>query len=336
MNDKKRHHFISQTYLRSFGRQDGKLCVYSKDKPARPWWAATDTIAFENYYYSQPTPDGGQDNNRLEDHFSSIENGWRSLVAKLGKREIDVRDFENLLLFTIVHRVRVPTARDASERMLAESVRMTARHLNDHNLLPPPPANLTFDELDRMMVVSIDPHKSIHAMVDFAKGFGTVLSAVGFEILENETEEKFVTSDNPVIYFDPSLSTQSLQPYNIDRTRMEIELIFPVTPRLALWGHSKLKEATRGHRVPAYRSITDKHFVRRANVLSARFAHRFLFAQEDRHQRLIAKYASTSPVLSVRHVRTGKGRGIFGQMVFGARTQKPKWPRPIQQARRAV
>jgi Protein of unknown function (DUF4238) len=135
LNQKKKHHYVAQTYLRGFCNPEGKGCVYSKDRPTKSWWAAPETIAFEKYYYSQPLPDGGQDNNRLEDFFSSIEDRWPTLVSKIQHRERHEGGLDQLLLFAMMHRVRVPTARDAAEKMLAESVRMIARHLNDRGEL---------------------------------------------------------------------------------------------------------------------------------------------------------------------------------------------------------
>jgi hypothetical protein len=325
LNQKKKHHYVAQTYLRGFGNPNGKVCVYSKDKPAHSWWAAPDTIGFEKYYYSQPLPDGGQDNNGLEDVFSSIEEGWPSLISKIQNHERHEGGLNQLVLFAMLHRVRVPTARDAAEKMLAESVRMTARHLNDHGQLPAPPAGLTFDELDGLMVVSIDPHRSIHAMVDFARGMGTIIDAIGFKILENKTSEGFITTDNPVVYFDPTISPTSMQPYNIDRGRMDIEFMFPLTPKFMLWGHSMIKPSPGQHRTASYQDVHDKQFVRRANVLSARFANRLIFSDKSHHQPLVRKYAGTSPVVSVTHVKTEAGRGILTQHVFGKREPKPKW-----------
>ncbi len=228
------------------------------------------------------------------------------------------------MLFAIIHRVRVPTARDAAERMLAESVRMTSRHLHDRGELPPTPPGLTFEYFDQHTVISIDPHKSIHAMADLAKGMNKIIGSIGFEILENRTDEGFITSDNPVIYFDPIVSAGSLQPYNINRRRMDIEFMFPITPRFILWGHSILKPKFNQRTTP-YRVVTDKQFVRRANVLTARFANRMIFSNEARHQPLVKKYAGTSPVVSVAHMKTATGRGIFVQSVFGKREHKPKW-----------
>jgi hypothetical protein len=130
---------VAQTYLRGFCNPDGKVCVYLKDRPKDPWWADPDTVAFERYYYSQPLPDGGRENNRLEDFFSSLEDRWPAVISKVQNREPLGPQFQDLPSFIIMHRVRVPAARDAVEATLAESVRMTARHLNDCGELPTPP-----------------------------------------------------------------------------------------------------------------------------------------------------------------------------------------------------
>jgi hypothetical protein len=324
LNQKKRHHYISQTYLRGFCNEAGKVCAYSKDKPAQPWWAAPETIAYENYYYSQPTPDGGQDNNGIEDYFSSIENDWPALVSNIEQRKRHEGGLDCLMLFATMHRVRVPAARDAIEKMLAETVRMTGRHLNDLGELPPPPGGLTFEYLDQHTVISIDPHKSIHAMADLAKGMEKIARSIGYEIIENRTSESFITSDNPVIYFDPTATERTLQPYNIDRRRMDIEFMFPITPRFLLWGHSSLRSK---YPNTPYRAVTDKKFIKRANVMAAQFGHRMLFSHELRHQPLAKKYANRSPVLSATHLRTPTGRGLVFQKIFGKREAKPKWGR---------
>jgi Protein of unknown function (DUF4238) len=320
VTEKKGHHFVAQTYLEGFCNEAGKVRVYWKDDPAKHWWALPESVGFENYYYSQPTPDGGQDNNRLEDLFSSIETNWPAVIAKIRRREHPNNWLDNLLLFALMHRVRVPTMRNAAERMLAEAVRMTARHLNDLAELPAPPAGLTFEYLDKNLKISIDPHKSIHAMLDFAKGVNKIFQIVGYKLIENKTSEAFITSDNPVIYFDPAIPPELMHPYSIDRQRLDVELMFPINSHLMLWGHSKLKRASL-----SYQHVTDTKFVKRANILAARFANRMVFSNVAYHQPLIEKYGNLSPVISVTHLETPTGRAVIARFVFGKREPMPKW-----------
>ena len=315
---------MAQTYLRAFCNPGGKVCVYLKDRPKTPWWADPDTVGFENYYYSQPTSDGGRDNNRLENFFSSLETRWPDVFSKIQNKEPLGKHFKDLLTFVIMHRVRVPTARDAVELSLAEAVRMTARQLNDCGRLLPLPEGLTFEYLDQHLAISIDPHRSILAMADLAKGVAKILDTIGFEILENNTSEGFITTDNPVIYFDPTADSTLLEPYNISRERLDIEFMFPITPRFLLWGHSIMNVRSDRH-TPKYSDICDLNFVRRANALAVRFANRLVFSSEDRYQDLVERHGKRSPILSTTHFKTSSGRGIHTKHIFGTRRPKPKW-----------
>ncbi|HEY1748897.1 MAG TPA: DUF4238 domain-containing protein [Xanthobacteraceae bacterium] len=243
-----------------------------------------------------------------------------AVVAKIKERDHPNSWLHQLLLFALMHRVRVPTMRNAAERMLAESVRMFFRHLNDLGELPTPPAGLTFEYLDETLKISIDPHKSIHAMPHFAEGVNKVFKMVGYKLIENNTLEAFITSDNPVIYFDPTIPTELMHPYNINRQRLDVELMFPITSHLMLWGHSELRPGSL-----SFQSITDRKFVKRANVLSTRFANRMVFSNVAHHQPLIEKYCALSPVISVTHLETRTGRGVIAGFTFGKREPMPKW-----------
>src|SRR5437667_12601863 len=83
LNEKKRHHYIPITYLEKFTDHNGKVVAYRKDDVEPPLYLRPEGIAFENYYYSQPLPEGGRENNRFEDYFSTIETPWPKLVARL-------------------------------------------------------------------------------------------------------------------------------------------------------------------------------------------------------------------------------------------------------------
>ena len=96
-------------------------------------------------------------------------------------------------------------------------------------------------------------------MTDIAKGVARVFDAVGFEILENDTDEGFLTSDNPVVFFDPIANENAMQPYQLNRERMDVELMFAITPRFMLWGHSALKGNV-GEWGVRFRSLADEAF----------------------------------------------------------------------------
>lgn len=50
------------------------------------------------------------------------------------------------------------------------------------------------------------------AMEPLLRGVADLYERVGFEVLHNQTDVGFITSDNPVIYFDPDLPDASVRP----------------------------------------------------------------------------------------------------------------------------
>lgn len=318
-NEKKRHHYNPVTYLKGFVDTSGCVFVWRKDEPEIPLYTVPEAIGFENYYYSQPLPGGGRDNNSLEDFFSTIEAPWPQLMEKLAARAETSADFLPLIQFLMLQRVRVPCMRDAIEFKLAEMVKTDARVLDEAGLLPPKPEAHP-DILDNLEI-AIDPHMSIHAMTDLMSGFARVVDACVFEILHNQTNTDFLTSDNPVAVFDPSVPESQMKPYQLQADLQSIELLFPLTSRLMLRGIAGLRFA------PAVRHLrlTSEQEVKRLNRIGAKFGYRMIFANSREFALLALKYAYLSPVSKFEHWRDGNGQRMKHSSVWGQRRTKPKW-----------
>jgi hypothetical protein len=107
MIQKKRHHYVPIAYLNSFTDAAGQLVAYPKDRLGTSFRSKPNGIGFETYYYSQVRPDGGQDNNTLEDMFSEVETPWTPLVADLeADRDITAKLQE---LFVFIAFLSAPT-----------------------------------------------------------------------------------------------------------------------------------------------------------------------------------------------------------------------------------
>jgi hypothetical protein len=236
MQQTKRHHFIPKAYLRAFCDQYGKLRVYRKDGPAEPLYQVPDATQFRKYYYSQPLQDGGQDNNTLENVFSEIETHWPETVAKLHARSAVNDSLENIFQFIALQRVRVPASRDAAEALLAQTVKDTMKIMSIDGSLPPLPIGL--EEVVEQVQVAVDPHQSIHSMVTMLDGMAHLFKMVGWAAAHNNTGSSFLTSDNPVLWFDPSLSFEDQRPYTI-QPNGPIFAVFPVSPKLVLIGSTE-------------------------------------------------------------------------------------------------
>jgi hypothetical protein len=325
-NDKRRHHYIPITYLNKFTDISGNIIAYRKDDPLPPLCVPPKAIAFENYYYSQPLPDGGQDNNTLEDFFASVEGEWTPLADRLrtGREATDSftnSDFESLFTFLGLMRVRVPATRDMVEISLAESCKAEARLLDRLGKLPPKPEGM--ENILDDIVVSIDPHRSLHAMGHLAKGFGFLLDHIGLEVIHNRSDVSFLTSDNPVVCFDPTVPEASVLPYQVRPPLGSIELLFPIDAETVLRGRSDLRRP--GPPKLGHVALTARQEVKRVNRFVARFGYRFVFARDRTHDALITKHAGMSPIMRATSVPGPREVLVWSECVFGPRPIKPKW-----------
>ena len=324
MKQKKRHHFVPKAYLNAFCNEDGRLLIYRKDDVRRALQMAPDATQFRGYYYSQPTPDGGQDNNCLEDFFSTVESQWPATVARLHRRE-EVNDaLDTIFQFMALQRVRVPAARDAVEAMLAQTAHATMKLMQATGILPPLPAG--FGDIESRLQVAIDPHQSIHAMATMMKGMETLFSLLGFGAVHNTTARPFLTSDNPVGWFDPSLPFGAQQPYTVDPNGGAIFFFFPVSPKLAIVGSPEYKQIFGEHGLlPS--DVPDEAWVAMMNAQICRFAYEAVIASDASQAGMISEFAHVSPVLEADTVPVGSGVASISRMVFGRRRPKPKWRR---------
>lgn len=322
MPEIKRHHYVPRAYLKAFCDPKGKLLVYRKDAPSKPLSVTPDATQFRKYYYSQPTPEGGQDNKRLEALFSEVETHWPPLVASLLARE-NVNDrLHHLFEFMSLQRVRVPAARDAAEAMLAQTVKDTMLSMRRKGELPEPPAGM--ENLLDHVEVSIDPHQSIHAMPAQLQGLAELYNRIGIAAVHNLTSRPFLTSDNPVIWFDQSVAFDEQRPYTFDPDSGDVFFFFPVSPRLAIVGSVEHSSLYSKHGL-LHSEVSDEAWVCRVNEQVSRFGYEAVIASQPGQEDLIARHASVSPVHEAISVPFASGFGTLHRQVFGARTKKPKW-----------
>lgn len=323
----KRHHYVPVTYLKNFADVSGHLHVFRKDDPARPFRQKPESTGFERYYYSQFDGDGVRDNDRLEVIFSEIETHWPAVVAALANRESMFAEAPHIITFLSLMRVRVPAFRDPAELHLAHSVHTQAMLLHATGKLPPLPEGFP-DLLDKIQI-SIDPQKSLEMMALALDGMGKLFATLSFDVLHNATNQPFLTSDNPVIYYDPRDPLPAMRPYTIPHDESRIELLFPVSTTMMLRGRSRPHRSEIGHR-----TISDRRSISRINRLICRFGYRTIFATDTREALLIASTASLSPVARLDRMPAPQGGYYsFGQFIFGSRPDKPKWEGPREHSR---
>ena len=318
----KRHHFVPVTYLKQFTDEDGFLHVYRKGDLSAPFLSKPERTGFANHYYSQPLPNGTTDNSALERVLGTIETEWPNCYQRIVRQtSISHREFVDLITFMLVQRVHVPACRDTVEHLLATHVKTSLRELALGNHLPPLPRE--YPSLLDNIEVSIDPHQSLYAMTGIGQGFSRIIDQIGFEFVHNKTEIPFISSDNPVSAWNPTVPEKLLRPYHVDGPKPIMELFFPVSSRILLRGHTTLKRrfSLRG---PGDVETRNKGLVTRANRITARFGYQQIFASGSENGPLIDKWRSHSPVIDSKVASHWDGDMDKPGMVFGPVPPKPK------------
>lgn len=309
----RKHHFVSITYMKGFADERGRVQVYRAEEPDKPHPTQPSATGFEIQYYSQPLPQGGHEHHRFEDLWSCIEDEWPHTVRALRDKRLSPAISINVLGMVSIMRVRVPAARDRTAIMLEAKLRSECQALEAIGKL-----SLEYEEyagkLDTVPI-GIPPQRTLLAMNASFGEMGNLCFRLGFEVLHNRTGIPFITSDNPVCYYDPRRTPSARRPYEDED---EVELIFPVSADMMLRGSTRLRPV---NAISRHRTVSDRLAVRRLNRTVAQFAYRMSIAQDRSSDDLIRTHSALVPtvVTEVRH--RGTNIHILVTEVFGP---KPK------------
>jgi hypothetical protein len=280
--------------------------------------ARPNEAAFRNYYYSQPLADGSMNHNALEDTFSTFESSWPSILDVLASGHDLNTIVQDLIGMIGFQRVRVPAFREAIEQSLERYARSGLEELKRRGELPPAPPELPniFD----LAEVTIDPHQSIHAMTKLLRTLGPTLDMLGYQIVRNNTDIDFITSDNPVSYY--TVTGGRMVPYEV-RADSRSELVFPLTSRLAVLGSTADRQRFRRKGLKRA-EIRDREKVRMINRTTAQFGYEALFSSTKLPATFVTRYGQ-SPVLSPSSQGFHPDQMRMPDFAFGNRRKLLKW-----------
>lgn len=285
---RKRHHFVPVTYLKAWTKPDDRLFAYVADKDGSPLDIKPEEIGFERYYYSFRTESGERDHDSFEELFGKVETRWPEVLAALDQERMPPELAHWLYSMMAIMRTRVPAARDFDQALMELEWRTTCKVLAQRGRLPTKLKRYE-GELDTVRI-AINEQQTLDKMFDGMRRLGELTLGLGFEILVNETGTDFITSDNPVAYFDDE-DVLIEDPYSQAST---MELLFPLSPRHLLRGSHRL--VCLGH-LPRFRRLDTDTEVAVLNEITARFAYRLAFARDQRCTEVIDRHRSMSPVL---------------------------------------
>lgn len=284
---RKRHHFVPIAYLKAWAKSDGKVFAYLADKGGEPLDMKPDQIGFERYYYSFTAESGEPDHDSFEEMFGRVETHWPRVLAAVTEESLSPEIAHWLYAMMTIMRTRGPAARDFNQALIELEWRTTCRILAERGRLP---AKLKRYEAELDTVrIAISEEQTLRKMSDGMRHLGDLTRPLGFEILVNDTATDFITSDNPVVYFDGE-DLAIKDPYSEAST---MELLFPLSPRYLLRGSYRL--AWLGQ-LPSFRRLGGEPEIAAVNEITARYAYRMAFARDKRCSELIEEHRLTSPM----------------------------------------
>lgn len=319
---KKRHHFVPVTYLQHFSGEDGKIFTLQNDPPNKILHTRPSEIAFEKYYYAQRAPNGELDTNLIEDAFSDEESKYRSLVAKIKNFDKSDQALGGLCTFIGMMRIRVPALRD----MIESSAKIPLRKILDGKIrrgdLPTVPESL-IPHLHRIGI-AIDPQRSLTSMPVMLNRFALILGSLHYRVIEIPEEFCFITTDNPVCYFEKNRRLCSIKPYHFGSDVRNIRLLFPLSSHCIV-------DARAGFHSISYERLGDERKISAINLILAKFSYRLVFSARESLLASARSFSRISPIANEKAIgpRISDGRpGSFSfvdDWVFGARPSKTKW-----------
>jgi hypothetical protein len=304
---KRRHHYLPQFYLRNFVGKNptGKLWVYTKD--AEDFRAASPRdLAVEKDYHTVVRRDGVIDRKSIEDTVAVLENMAAPVIKKVLRGEgLSFDDHQIFALFISQLLVRVPVRRDAVGRIMSEIFKRMSKafaenkesYHDDYQRFQ----KETGDESDvdpeklREFILSDDYDIKVNSSAALGASLGSIGTVVNclvrmrWVFVRASGRFKFLTCDNPVFYYDPTLPPNSWRAAGLADARVEVTC--PLSPDILAFGCY--------HNVPSNSAVADPEIVRRFNQQRIESAHRYIFACEGSAalQRFIRRNNdATSPV----------------------------------------
>ncbi len=262
MGDKWRHHFVPQVYLKYFAKKKKgkKYFIYVFDyKQGKTYPKNVKDVAYQKDYnrvHSEKNLPPVPDNNELyyEEKFRTlIENDWNSIVHRFTatctlspKKKILSHEMKFLLAKLImIQSLRTPIARAKTREIAKKSCQKVFDELTPIiNKSTREDLKQAFFSMKRDFQLTDDLVKAFHLSAttdnDRIERMAHLLVQRRVWVVYRSPDIKnfpFITSDNPVVFYNPISDKYGIGPNGIDVNTTVIG--FPVTPRYYIYSFHK-------------------------------------------------------------------------------------------------
>ena len=300
MSEPRKHHYLSQFYLRGFSTDGRKIFQFEKKTGRGYECSIHDAGAIRDYHEL----DHGdfEDPHALEKQLSVAEGRFAAILDEVLVSGVSTRERHACLIELLnLFRVRVPAQKAYFERVLEESVRSVGKMMERHGQLPAP-SKQGASIMDQM-TISIRNFKCLEMMFRMAADpdILRILATMKASLLDAPEGSRFFTCDQPVALYHPTASEKDS--YGVALVDPLIEVSFPLSCQTLL----KLTWPPDAPERRAASAAETDEFNRRTTIMGDTYL--FSHAPTEAIRGYIARYGRYRA--GVEHDTVDKGESIF-------------------------
>ena len=253
-NRKRKHHFIPRLYLKGFvDKLDPSFVwVYERGKAYKPGYKPNNNpykrpinqAGMEPDYYAYPLRNGELDLDTYENWLEQLEKPANQIFAKLRQQEMITKKEKKAFASYISLMIkRIPRYRERADALWPEFISEFEASSIIRAQIKQIEANLNPDDVDGIAKIERLKEQYNQVLAEYKQGIpkeillGTivrqgllprVIYSMKWQLLVAQTGMDYVTSDNPVSFFEPFGLSQEYS-----------ELTFPISSEIALIASNK-------------------------------------------------------------------------------------------------
>jgi len=272
MAEKKRQHYVPRFYLKNFSvNGQGKvISTYNLNSKKFVPLASLKTQAYKNYFYGE--------NGRMEHNLSILEANSGTVIKNILQNNtlpgLKSHDHITLLAFTVFLKSRTLYSAEEHQEMVEKLIKTIyskdsrlKNHLNNFRIIVNGPTRLALRSVAQCLPIALDLY---------------------YKLLINQTNISFITSDNPVIYYNQFMELKKAFASGTGLACKGLEIFLPLSPRhyIIFFDRDVYKI---GLKKDIYVMISDQKDVISLNELQCMSAYENLYFNQDISQYEIIK-----------------------------------------------
>lgn len=216
MPENKKHHYVPRSYLKQFSCDGKSINVWNIKRKKKIYSASLKDQCYKNYFYGKQLD--------LEKALSGIEEGAANVMKIAREQNVlpapTTLEHLALILFMLAQVGRTVS----SVKMIDESHNKLMKHVFRETAAA---REVDIEGFDIRMNNAVQLSLKM-----YIQGYPLILD-LGYKLLVNETDVEYVTSDNPVVFYNQFLSFRSFGG-NTGLAQKGLQVFLPIGPKHVL------------------------------------------------------------------------------------------------------